>query len=202
MVLARSGRALILCRSRTQDCALEISSRPRAAYQLRRSRFPVSKHFTQPAIRARVRLNQGRRAVKLTWLRAAPNSMVQAEPRSMGHLSTAHTPACTPAQTPACVPACTPSCEPEHAPERVYYAVHDAAGVVIGVSEVDEDPETPATHAAWVLWWALDSGGIRGRWTLASVLERAYRTSARRDGLSPMPWKTVATALREFVPVA
>jgi len=84
----------------------------------------------------------------------------------------------------------------------VYYAVHNAAGVVVGVSDVDEEPDTPMAHATWVLCWALNSDGIRGRWTLASVLQRAYRTNARHEGLSPMPWKTVATALREFVPVA
>jgi hypothetical protein len=121
-------------------------------------------------------------------------------------ISTACTPPCTPPQTahwtPLETPPCTPACTSEHAPvcaPAPTYAVHDAAGVVIGLSDVDLEADTPLRHAAWVLWCALESNGLRGRWVLASVLRHAYRKYARGDGLDPMPWKTVASALRELV---
>jgi hypothetical protein len=106
-------------------------------------------------------------------------------------------PPCALGQTPARAPKHTP----KQAPSEQRYAVHDAAGVVVGTSDVDTEPDTPLNHAAWILGWALESDGVRGRWTLASVLQQVYRRQARHEGLDPMPWKTVATALREFVPV-
>jgi hypothetical protein len=91
-----------------------------------------------------------------------------------------------------------PTCTPEQAWSALY-AVYDAGGVVVGVSRVDEEPDTPLQHVAWLLWYAATSEGMRGRWTLASVLENTYRKQARYDGLDLMPWKTVASALRRFV---
>lgn len=109
-------------------------------------------------------------------------------------------PACTPVEAPACTPARVPEPTPGRG-SRQLFAVHDAAGVVVGMSSKDTPPvPEPLLHAIWVLRWAIASEGVRGRWTLASVLERAYRTWAKADGWDLMPWKTVATALRQFVP--
>jgi hypothetical protein len=68
--------------------------------------------------------------------------------------------------------------------------------------EEAEPADSALMPAIWVLWWAVQSEGVRGRWTLASVVETAYRKGAKSEGLDPMPWKTVASALRQLVPFA
>jgi hypothetical protein len=102
---------------------------------------------------------------------------------------------------PADAPADAPTHELAHEPAgTAIYAVHDRAGVVVGVSVEDAEADTPDMHAAWLIRFAVDSNGLRGRWVLASVLRTIYRQAVRADVVDPMPWPTVAATMGQVVP--
>jgi hypothetical protein len=80
------------------------------------------------------------------------------------------------------------------------FAVHDRAGVVVGLSDKDIVPDTPEMHAAWLIRYAIDSNGLRGRWVLASALRAIHRRAVRAQEIEPLPWPIVASVVGQVVP--
>jgi hypothetical protein len=80
------------------------------------------------------------------------------------------------------------------------FAVDDRAGDVVGLSDEDIVPDTPEIHAAWLIRYAIDSDGLRGRWVLASALRTIHRRAIRVREIEPLPWPTVASLMGQVVP--
>src|SRR5262245_61092987 len=147
----------------------------------------------------------------LTHLRARFAKAFGLEPHGMVHpgepgLCTGHDstqdPEDDPAEDRADAPAHEPVHEPTHDPDDAptTYVVEDRAGVVVGLSDEPVTADTPAAHAAWLIRYAIDSDGLRGRWVLASVLKTVYRRSIQGEGVEPAPWPTVAGLVGQVVP--
>jgi hypothetical protein len=77
--------------------------------------------------------------------------------------------------------------------------VEDRAGVVVGLTDEPVVADTPEVHAAWLIRYAIDADGLRGRWVLASVLRAVYLRAVRAEGIEPEPWPTVAAQVGQAV---
>jgi hypothetical protein len=59
--------------------------------------------------------------------------------------------------------------------------------------------DSPELHAAWLIRYAIEADGLRGRWVLASVLRAVYLRAVRAEGAKPMPWPTVVAVVGQVV---
>lgn len=110
-------------------------------------------------------------------------------------------PGSTPTSTPGSTPEPTPGSTPASAPVfRPAYPVHDAAGVIIGLSSWNTtglDENAPAAHAGLFLFWLAETHEVTfaGKQVLEKALKESYARFCRRQGIKRLPWGSV---LRHF----
>lgn len=119
-------------------------------------------------------------------------------------LPTPAAPAVIPTKAPCAVPVPEPTQAPRSTPtptpKRSLYAVRDRAGIIVGVSPrpVPEQPSA-AWHADHFLDWLGWHDEFAGHTILADVLARIYVGAfCRERHLEPLPWRSVATQLRQL----